>query len=194
MNTKDNFVNLLLILRQEDIPEIEILKMLVPEEIETYRIKLISTLVVSDKSEIIDNVIKKLENNKENIQLINYILRKNTYCNGGMESLKNSQVKNISQCNPSCNSVTKSRLNEYDLSNNEYYSQNNFKFLKKGDLLFLWFANESDDFNDIYDYFNSYFEPLYVGKILRKQFDCDEDAFQQILQNIFEFKNNHIFY
>ena len=187
LNIKENFMNLLLILRQEDIPEIEILKMLVPEEIENYGVKLVSTLVVKDKSDIIDNVIKKLENNKENTQLINYILRKNINNNGGMESLKNSQIKNISQCNPSFNSITKSRLNEYDVSNNEYYSHNNFKFLKKGELLFLWFVNESEDFSDIFGYFNSYFEPLYVGQILSEQFDCDEDAFLQNLKDIFEF-------
>ena len=187
LNIKENFVNLLLILRQEDIPEIEILKMLVPEEIENYGVKLVSTLVVKDKSDIIDNVIKKLENNKENTQLINYILRKNINNNGGMESMKNSQIKNISQCNPSFNSITKSRLNEYDVSNNEYYSHNNFKFLKKGDLLFLWFVNESEDFSDIFGYFNSYFEPLYVGIILREQFDCDEDGFLQNLKDIFKF-------
>ncbi len=181
---RDEFNNLLLILRQEDVPEIEILKMLVPEEIENYRVKLISTLTVKDKSDIMENLIKKLQNNNENERLINYLLRNNI--NNNVESLKNSQMKNISQNNISYNSVTKSRLNDYDLSNNDYFSSNNFKFLIKGDFLFLWFVNESDDFSDIFDYFNSYFEPLYVGKILKQQFNCDEIAFKQILKDIFE--------
>ena len=36
-----NYINFVIILRQEDMPEIEILKMLLPEEIENYKIKLI---------------------------------------------------------------------------------------------------------------------------------------------------------
>ena len=67
----------------------------------------------------------------------------------GSESLHGSRMKN----NPSSNSVNKSRLNEFDISNNEC-GISNFKFLNKGDFLFLWFINENEDFGEIYDYFN----------------------------------------
>ena len=179
-----NYINFVIILRQEDIPEIEILKMILPEEIENYKIKLISTLVVNDKSEIIQKFIKKLESKKENNNLINYLLRNNA----GGESLQISQNININQNNISLNSITKSRLNECDLSNNEYSCNNNYKFLKKKDFLFLWFINEGYDLEEIYNYFNSFFEPLYIRTILKEQFDCDEIAFKENLEELFGLK------
>jgi len=188
LEIKNNYINFLIILRQEDFPEVEILKMILPEEIENYKVKLISTLVVNEKNEIIENIIKKLESNKENNILINYLLRNNKINNEGIESLQSSQNKNINQNNPSVNSITKSRLNDNDLSNNEYLCNNNLKFLKKRDFLFLWFIDEDIDFEEINDYFNSYFEPLYVGKILKEEFDYDEMTFKAYLEEIFEFK------
>lgn len=179
----DSFINFLIILKQEDLPEGDILKMLLPEEIENYRVKLISTMPVKDKSDTIQKVIKKLEPNKENSILINYLMRINTN-QEGTESLHGSRMKN----NPSYNSINKSRLNEFDLSNNEGFGISNFKFLNKGDFLFLWFINENDDFGEIYDYFNTFFEPLYIGKILKEQFNCDEISFRETLQQIFEFQ------
>ena len=179
----DSFINFLIILKQEDLPEGDILKMLLPEEIENYRVKLISTMPVKDKSDTIQKVIKKLEPNKENSILINYLMRINTN-QEGTESLHGSRMKN----NPSYNSINKSRLNEFDLSNNEGFGISNFKFLNKGDFLFLWFINENDDFGEIYDYFNTFFEPLYIGKILKEQFNCEELSFRETLQQIFEFQ------
>ena len=183
LEIEDSFINFLIILKQEDLPEGDILKMLLPEEIENYRVKLISTMPVKDKSDTIQKVIKKLEPNKENSILINYLMRINTN-QEGTESLHGSRMKN----NPSYNSINKSRLNEFDLSNNEGFGISNFKFLNKGDFLFLWFINENDDFGEIYDYFNTFFEPLYIGKILKEQFNCDEISFRETLQQIFEFQ------
>jgi len=183
LEIEDSFTNFLIILKQEDLPEGDILKMLLPEEIEIYRVKLISTIPVKDKSDTIQNVIKELEPNKENSRLINYLMRINTN-KEGTESLKGSKMKN----NPSYNSVNKSRLNEFDISNNECFGISNYKFLNKGDFLFLWFINENDDFGEIYDYFNTFFEPLYIGKILKEQFNCDEITFRKTLEQIFEFQ------
>ena len=182
LEIEDSFINFLIILKQEDFQEGDILKMLLPEEIENYRVKLISTMPVKDKSYTIQNVIKKLEPNKENSVLINYLMRININKEGS-ESLHGSRMKN----NPSSNSVNKSRLNEFDISNNEW-GISNFKFLNKGDFLFLWFINENEDFGEIYDYFNTFFEPLYIGKILKEQFNCDEISFRKILEQIFEFQ------
>jgi len=183
LEIEDSFINFLIILKQEDLPEGDILKMLLPEEIEIYRVKLISTIPVKDKSDTIQKVIKKLEPNKENSRLINYLMRINTN-KEGTESLKGSKMKN----NLSYNSVNKSRLNEFDISNNECFGISNYKFLNKGDFLFLWFINENDDFGEIYDYFNTFFEPLYIGKILKEQFNCDEITFRKTLEQIFEFQ------
>jgi hypothetical protein len=183
LEIEDSFINFLIILKQEDFQESDILKMLLPEEIENYRVKLISTMPVKDKSDTIQNMIKKLEANKENSRLINYLMGININ-KEGTESLQGSRMKNY----PSSNSVNKSRLNEFDISNNEGFGISNFKFLNKGEFLFLWFINESEDFGEIYDYFNTFFEPLYIGKILKEQFNCDEISFRKILEQIFEFQ------
>ena len=104
-----------------------------------------------------------------------------------MGSLQNSQFKNITN-NSSLNSVSKSRLNEFDLSENESFTNNNYKFLEKGNFLFLWFVSDNDNLNDIYGYFNTYFEPLYFGKILKEQLNFEEITFKKTLEQIFEFQ------
>lgn len=180
IDIESEYINFLLILRQEDFPEVEILKMILPEELDNYRVKLISTLVVKDKSEIFEEVKTKLEIDVENYMLINHLLRNNEE----MESLKSSQNKNNNQNNSSINSITKSRINEQD-SKNEYLSNNNFKFLQKNDFLFLWFVIEGNDLEEIFYYFNSCLEPVYLGKIMKEQFNCDEMEFKEYLKKIF---------
>ncbi len=184
----ENFINFLIILRQEDLQESEILKMLIPEEIEIYGVKLISTLIVNDKSDIIQNVIKKLEENEgeneDNGILINYLMRKN---NEGIQSLRSSQRGTLRN-NPSINSFNKNRLNEFDVSTNEYFENNNYKFLQKGDFLFLWFVSEVNDFGEIDGYFNSFLEPLIICKIMKEQFNYNDDIFIKFLEKIFGFQ------
>ena len=115
------------IIRQEDFLETDILKLLLPDELENINVKLISTIAIGNKGDKFSEFIKKLELNKNNNSLINYLLRKNNK-DGLYESLHNSILK--------CSS-NKSRLNEIDLSNNEYMN-NNYKFMKNGDLLFIY--------------------------------------------------------
>jgi len=124
----NNYINFMIIIKEEDIQENEILKSILPEELENYKINLISTLVLEENNEKIKDLINQLELNKENGDLINYILRKNDK-EKLLESFQSSGLKN---------SENKCGLNEIDLSNNENMN-NNYKFLNKGDLLFLWF-------------------------------------------------------
>ena len=84
--------------------------------------KLIATLGIGEKSEKIKDFIKKLELNKNNNSLINYILKKIPK-DGLFESFQSSVLKS---------STNKSRLNEIDLSNNEYMNIN-YKFLRNDD-------------------------------------------------------------
>jgi hypothetical protein len=179
----ENYINFLIILRQEDLQESEILKMLIPEELENYRVKLISTFIVNDKSNIIQDVIKKLEGNDDNKLLIDYLMRKK---NEGLQSLKSSRQRTLKD-NPSINSSNKSRSNEYDLCSNGYFANNNNKFLQKGDFLFLWFINEDNYFEDIDGYFNFYLEPLIVCRIIKENFNYEDKIFKQYLQKIFGF-------
>lgn len=188
----ENYVNFLIILRQEDFQEGEILKMILPEEIENYSMKLISTLIVKENSNIIKKLIKQLEGNKENINLINYLLRTNDNNIEDNDSPQNTQEKdnNNYNHNNSISTTNKNRLNEFDLSNNDIYmNNNNFKFLQKKDFLFLWFIHENDDFEEINDYFNSFFEPLYVCIISKQQFNLDEGMFKKKLIKIFGIDN-----
>ena len=189
----ENYNNFLIILRQEDFPEGEILKMILPEEIENYSMKLISTLIVKENSNIFKKLIKQLEGNKENNNLINYLLRINDNNNEDNDSSQNSQEKDNNKYNHnnSISTTNKNRLNEFDLSNNDIYmNNNNLKFLQKKDFLFLWFVHENDDFGEINDYFNSFFEPLYVYIISKQQFNLDDEGmFQKKLIKIFGINN-----
>ena len=173
----NNYIDFMIIIRQEDFQENEILKMLLPDELENYNTKLIITLAVEENSEKISDLIKNLELNKDNNNLINYILRKNNK-DGLLESFQSSVLKN---------SGNRSRLNDFDLSNNEYMI-NNYKFLKNRDLLFLWFVNCSEGFRDINNYFNIFFEPTNVDIITKETFGWNENEFKKYLNVFFEFE------
>ena len=172
----NNYIDFMIIIRQEDFQENEILKMLLPDELENYNMKLIITLAIEENSEKISDLIKNLELNKDNNNLINYILRKNNK-DGLLESFQSSVLKN---------SGNRIRLNDFDLSNNEYMI-NNYKFLKNRDLLFLWFVNCSEGFRDINNYFNIFFEPTNVDIITKETFGWNENEFKKYLNAFFEF-------
>ena len=180
VNNDDSYVNFIIIIRKEDFQENEILKLLFPEELENYNIKLISTLALGENNDKIKDFIQKLELNKDTTSLVNYILRKNLKA-GLFESHISSALKT---------SINKSRLNELDLSNNEYITSNYFKSLKNGDLLFLWFVNCSNDFKEIIFYFNNFFEPININIIKKETFGWDEKEFKNYLEHFFEFKRN----
>ena len=173
----NNYINFMIIIKEEDIQENEILKSILPEELENYKINLISTLVLEENNEKIKDLINQLELNKENGDLINYILRKNDK-EKLLESFQSSGLKN---------SENKCGLNEIDLSNNENMN-NNYKFLNKGDLLFLWFFNGSNDFKEIYSYFNNFFEQINIDIIKKETFGWDEVELKKYLEYFFEFE------
>ena len=150
-----------------------------PDELENYNMKLIATLGVGEKSEKIKEFIKKLELNKNNNSLINYILTKSPK-DGLFESFQCSVLKS---------STNKSRLNEIDLSNNEYMNIN-YKFLRNDDILFLWLVNCDEDFNDIKTYFNNFFEPIKIDIITKETFGWNENEFEKYLNSFFEFEKN----
>ena len=139
--------------------------------------KLISTLTLEENSDKINDLIKKLELNKDTSDIINYILRTNSR-DELLESKQNSELKS---------SANKSRLNEIDLSNNDYIC-NNYKFLKDRDLLFLWFVNCTENFKEIYYYFNNFFEPINVYIIKKETFGWSMDEFKKYLNRFFEFE------
>ena len=173
----NNYINFMIIIKEEDIQENEILKSILPEELENYKINLISTLVLEENNEKIKDLINQLELNKENGDLINYILRKNDK-EKLLESFQSSGLKN---------SENKCGINEIDLSNNENMN-NNYKFLNKGDLLFLWFFNGSNDFKEIYSYFNNFFEQINIDIIKKETFGWDEVELKKYLEYFFEFE------
>ena len=171
-----NYINFIILIRQEDFLESDILKLLLPDELENINVKLISTLAIGNKGNKFSEFIKKLELNKNNNSLINYLLRKNSK-DGSFESFQSSVLK----------SSTRSRLNEIDLSNNEYMN-NNYKFMRNGDLLFLWFVNCYEDFNDIKHYFNNFFDSINIDIITKENFGWNEKEFEKYLNSFFEFE------
>lgn len=175
-NNNNNYINFMIVIRQEDIQESELLKMLLPEELEKYKVKLISTLVLEENNSKIGDLIEKLELNKDTSNIINYILGKNS-----REELLESKQSSVF-----VNSINKSRLNEIDLSNNEF-TFNNYKFLKNKDSLILWFVNCGDNFNEISCYFNCFIESNKIEIIRKETFGWNEDEFKNYLSKVFEF-------
>ena len=175
----DEYINFMLIIRQEDFQENEILKLLLPDELDNINIKLIATKDVEKNSNKIADLIKNLELNKDTNFLIDYILRKDNK-EELLESCQSSEMKFRGN---------KNRLSEIYFSNNEYMN-NNAKFLKNGDSLFLWFVNCSEDFNQINYYFTNFFDPIEFEIIVKETFGWNEDEFKKYLNIFFEFNKS----
>ena len=174
-------VNFILIFKYGDFQENEILKLILPEEIENRGAKLISTLIVQEKSQKFDLLMNIFQKNKKNRKIIDYLNKKITPNDQNYKSIENTSITPI---NPS----DKNRLNVLDLtSNNDLYTCSNHEFLSKDDILFLWLKNEDNNFNSINEYLDFCLDSNYIGWLDKKHFNCnDEIEFGNLLLEIFE--------
>ena len=174
-------VNFILIFKYGDFQESEILKLILPEEIENRGVKLISTKIIKENSKNFDFLIDIFQKNKKSHKVIDYLNKKITLTEKNYRSIENSSIIHM---NPS----DKNRLNALDLTNdNDLYNYNNRDFLTKEDILLLWLKNEDNNFNSINEYLDFCLDSNYVGLLGKKQFNCnDENEFRNLLIQIFE--------
>lgn len=195
INLKNNvYKNILIIFKEEVLKESELLKTLFPDELDAREIKLISTIKFREQDNEFQKIIFKLEtnsnNNINNDDLLYYLKTKNLLAKIRKNSAYATGPGNSSIMNNST-SGKGLRLNEFDLTNkeNERVEVNveNIKFLAQGDVLFLWFINDKNDSNlNIFkEYIENTFEPKFYGWITSKEFNCNENDFQNYLINLF---------
>ena len=178
INLIDNlFKNILIAFKAEDLCEEELLKQLSPDELEERKIKLISSLGTQEIKNY-DKIIDKIKKSLKNEELIDFFNNKN---NNYILS-KNSGTLNLTKC--TYGGKISSKLDEIDLTGTlgkESYR----KFLKKGDILFLWFISESLAIEDFKSYMQLLYDQGIFGCITNDDVGSQENDFQEYLFNIF---------
>ena len=182
INLSDNiYKNILIVFRAEDVCEEELLKQVIPDELELKKIKLLSCLVSQENLNNFDKIVEKIRDNTRNEGLIDFISNNNNYKNATLS--KNSGVLSLTKCTQ--RGKSNSKLNEMDLTGTLGGGDSNRKFLMRGDILLLWFISESFELDKFEGYLQSFYEEGIYGRITNEDFDSDENAFQEYLFNIF---------
>ena len=178
-NLSDNlYKNILIVLKSEDLCEEELLKQLNPDELEERKIKFLSCLVEQENNGNFNKIVEKIKKNSKNEQLIDFLNNKNS----DYILSKNSGALNLTKCTQ--RGKISSKLNEMDLTGT-LGGDSNRKFLKKRDILLLWFISDSMDIEDFKDYTQFLYDQGGFGWITNDDVDSEENDFQEYLYNIF---------
>lgn len=149
--------NVLMCTKRDDYSEGDVLKLILPEELNELEIKLISTKTIDVKSEIYKDFINRVKkgNNKKTIDYFtnNNYVRQNSKKFNKSFSLKNNN-----------------KTNDYE---NEY--------------LFLWFILEENELENINEYIENSLEQGTFALIKSSDFEMDNKSFIQFLSNLFNF-------
>ena len=173
-------VNFILIFKYGDFQENEILKLILPEEIENRGAKLISTIIIKENSQKFEFLMEIFQKNKKNRKVIEYLNKNIATSEKNYKSIENTSITPM-------NNSDKNRLNVLDLTSNNEFNCNNRDFLTKDDILFLWLRNEDNNFNAINEYLDFCLDSNYVGWLGKNHFGCnDETEFSTLLTQIFE--------
>ena len=173
-------VNFILIFKYGDYQENEILKLILPEEIENRGAKLISTIIIKENSQKFEFLMEIFQKNKKNRKVIEYLNKNIATSEKNYKSIENTSITPM-------NNSDKNRLNVLDLTSNNEFNCNNRDFLTKDDILFLWLRNEDNNFNAINEYLDFCLDSNYVGWLGKNHFNCnDETEFRTLLIQIFE--------
>ena len=150
--------NILMCTKRDDYSEGDILKLILPEELNELDIKLISTKTIDVKSETYKDFINRVKkgNNKNNID---YFTNNNTFVRQNSKKFNKSfSLKNNNKTND---------------SENEY--------------LFLWFILKDNELENINEYIENSLEQGTFALIKNSDFDIDNKSFIQYLSNLFNF-------
>ena len=173
------YKSVLIAFRAEDLCEEDLLKQLVPEELEERKIKFVSSLVMQENANNFIKIIEKIKKNTKNEELINFLNNKNYSFVS-----KNSGALNITKCTQRGKGSFVGKLNEMDLTGT-LGGDSNRKFLMKGDILLLWFISENSDLEDFKNYTQFLYEQGTFGWITNEDVDSEENEFQEYLYNFF---------
>ena len=157
--------NVLMCTKRDEYSEGDVLKLILPEELNELDIKLISTKSIEIKSEIYKDFVNRVKNGK-NQNNIDYFT-------------KNNNNNNYSRQN------SKKFKKTYSLKN---YNNNRIE----NEYLFLWFILEDNETENIKEYIENSLEQGTFALVKSSDFEMDNNSFIQYLTNLFNLDNNHL--
>ena len=152
--------NVLMCTKRDEYTEGDVLKLILPEELNELDIKLISTKSIEIKSEIYKDFVNRVKNGK-NQSNIDYFTKSN---NNNNYSRQNS----------------KKFKKTYSLKN---YNNNRIE----NEYLFLWFILEDNETENIKEYIENSLEQGTFALVKSSDFEMDNNSFIQYLTNLFNF-------
>ena len=152
--------NVLMCTKRDEYSEGDVLKLILPEELNELDIKLISTKSIEVKSEIYKDFVNRVKNGK-NQSNIDYFTKSN---NNNNYSRQNS----------------KKFKKTYSLKN---YNNNRIE----NEYLFLWFILEDNETENIKEYIENSLEQGTFALVKSSDFEMDNNSFIQYLTNLFNF-------
>ena len=152
--------NVLMCTKRDEYSEGDVLKLILPEELNELDIKLISTKTIEIKSEIYKDFVNRVKNGK-NQSNIDYFTKSN---NNNNYSRQNS----------------KKFKKTYSLKN---YNNNRIE----NEYLFLWFILEDNETENIKEYIENSLEQGTFALVKSSDFEMDNNSFIQYLTNLFNF-------
>lgn len=171
-----NESNLVLVFKEEDCVDSEVLKFLSPDELTEKHCKLVKTLVLNESSPSFTELKQKISTSS-NTFLVEYmnktrlIRQKTNNSNIGESQLKNN------------------KLNALDVTGNADNTCNNIttmKYLSKGQVLLLWVVNDSGSFEDLRESAEATFDWNNIGWITKEDtHDNEESSFQNYIRKLF---------
>ena len=151
--------NVLMCTKRDEYTEGDVLKLILPEELNELDIKLISTKSIEIKSEIYKDFVNRVKNGK-NQSNIDYFTKSNN--------------NNYSRQN------SKKFKKTYSLKN---YNNNKIE----NEYLFLWFILEDNETENIKEYIENSLEQGTFALVKSSDFEMDNNSFIQYLTNLFNF-------
>jgi hypothetical protein len=151
--------NVLMCTKRDEYSEGDVLKLILPEELNELDIKLISTKTIEIKSEIYKDFVNRVKNGR-NQNNIDYFT-------------KNNNNNNYSRQNSKKFKKTYSLKNYNNKIENEY--------------LFLWFILEDNETENIKEYIENSLEQGTFALVKSSDFEMDNNSFIQYLTNLFNF-------
>jgi hypothetical protein len=174
-----NMSNIVLVFKEEDCIDSEILKHVQPDELNNRACKLIKTIIMKDDAKNNNyNELKRKIVSGSNQGLIEYFNKKDG------NAVKSNRTNNNYDGTQKSN-----KLNSLDVTgghNDEYIGEMNMKYLNKKELLFIWLSCENFGLEEMQIYTESVFGVGHFGWITKEQIGCSERDYLALLKSLFE--------
>lgn len=171
---EDKMNDLIIVFKEEDCADSEILKFLTPDELQEKHTKLIKTIILKENGNEFTELKNKISSST-NQALIDYLNKPRII------RQKTNKSNNI------MDSAQKNKLNALDVTGNDNTFNNitNMKYLAKGEVLLIWLVNDSDNFEELKESAEATFDWNNIGWIVNEDVGRDPSIFKSYVRKLF---------